>query len=77
MLKCPGVCLTAAFCSYLEDPAVNSIMPVVIFSADPLLMRRVRTDLAEILDSLRARRHREKGSEQGELLRRAVDTRGG
>lgn len=77
MLKCPGVCLTAAFCSYLEDLAVNIIMPVVIFSADPLLMRRVRTDLAEILDSLGARRHREKGSEQGELLRCAVDTRGG
>lgn len=42
MLKWPGVCLTITFCSYLEELALNSIMPAVIFSADPPLMRRVR-----------------------------------
>lgn len=42
MLKWPGVCLTTAFRSYLEELALNSIMSVVIFSADPPLMRRVR-----------------------------------
>lgn len=68
MLKWPGVGLGFAYCSYLEHLALNSIMLVVIFFSDLPMMGRGRNDLAGIVDSPRARRHREKGSKQGELL---------